>query len=73
MPAKFGYDTDDKWFRALGAYDDFNDMPLHATIYIDPAGRVLWKDVGYAPFMDLEFLAHETLRLRDLYPNPKAE
>ena len=30
---------------------------------VDPRGRVLWQDIGYEPFMDLEFLITETRRL----------
>ncbi|MFT4691292.1 MAG: peroxiredoxin/tetratricopeptide (TPR) repeat protein [Limisphaerales bacterium] len=62
FPAKFASDPKDQWFRQLGAYDEFNDMPLHATIHIGPTGRVLWKDVGYSPFTDLEFLIAEIQR-----------
>jgi len=69
FPARFAADPDEKWFHTVGAYDDFNEMPLHATIYIDPAGRELWKDVGYEPFMDISFLIAETIRLRAAYPN----
>lgn len=67
FPATFAADPEEERFRDIGAYDDFNDMPLHATIYVDPKGRVLWKDIGYEPFMDLEFFVAETLRLRRLY------
>lgn len=73
FPAVFGADPYEKHFRTIGAYDDFNDMPLHATIYIDPEGRMLWKDVGYEPFMEIEFFVKETLRLRRHYPATHSE
>lgn len=73
FPAKFGADPEEKWFRAIGAYDDFNDMPLHATVYVDPDGRVLWRDIGYEPFMDIPFFVAETQRLRRVYPPGKAD
>ncbi|MGB0578624.1 MAG: peroxiredoxin family protein [Limisphaerales bacterium] len=67
FPATFAADPDEKRFRKIGAYDDFNDMPLHATIYVDPKGRMLWKDIGYEPFMELEFLVAEIQWLRKIY------
>ena len=73
FPARFGSDEDETWFRQVGAYDDFNRMPLHATLYVDPAGRVLWKDVGLEPFADIEFFVAETLRLRSLFPLPETD
>jgi peroxiredoxin len=67
FPAKFASDPDDEWFRKLGAYDEFNDMPLHATICIGTTGRILWKDIGLAPFTDMDFLVAEFRRLEDRY------
>lgn len=73
FPATFGADPDEKWFKVIGAYDDFNDMPLHATIYLDPEGRMLWQDSGFEPFMDIEFFIDETKRLRRAYPSGEAD
>ena len=50
-------------FRAYGAYDDFERMPLHATFVIDGNGLVRWQDIGYEPFMDPDFVLSEARRL----------
>ncbi|MGI9241245.1 MAG: peroxiredoxin family protein [Verrucomicrobiales bacterium] len=68
LPARFGTDPDGQSFRALGAYDDFKDSVLHGVFYVDPKGRVLWRDSGVAPFMELDFMIEETRRLRTVYP-----
>lgn len=72
-PARFVADPDEKLFPQVGAYDDFTEMPLHATLYIDSARRELWKDIGYEPFMDIEFLLTEIRRLRTAYPPSQAD
>jgi peroxiredoxin len=50
-------------FRAAGAFDEFEKLPLHGTFLIDPAGRVRWQDVGSEPFKDPAFLLAEAKRL----------
>ncbi len=50
-------------FQAYRCYDDFESMPLHGTFLIDGDGRVRWQDIGYEPFMDIEFLLKESRRL----------
>ena len=49
-------------FRRYGAYDDFEDMPLHGTFLISPDRKVIWQDIGADPFMDAEFLLEEAKR-----------
>lgn len=39
------------------AYDDFEEMELHATILIDKEGKLRWSRIGGAPFEDMAFLA----------------
>jgi peroxiredoxin len=56
-------DKDYSAFRAAGAFDDFERIPLHATLLIDPAGRVRWQDIGAEPFKDPDFLLNEAKRL----------
>ena len=55
-------------FRAAGAFDDFERIPLHATILVDPAGRVRWQDLGAEPFKDPDFVLNEAKRLLKLKP-----
>lgn len=50
-------------FKAVDAWDDFENQPLHATILVDGAGRVRWQHNGYEPFMRPEFLLEEAARL----------
>ena len=50
-------------FKAYRAYDDFEHMPLHATVLVDGEGRIRWQDVSYEPFRDAKFLLEEAKRL----------
>ena len=45
------------------AYDDFEEMEIHATLLIDKEGKVRWSRMGGAPFEDLAFLVREIERL----------
>ena len=36
------------------------------TFLIDPDGRVLWQDISYEPFMDVDFALEESHRLLKL-------
>ena len=58
-------------FRALDAWDDFEDMPLHATGYVAADGRMRWQHSGYEPFMLPEFLLEEIERLNQLDGQPE--
>ena len=50
-------------FKAYRCFDDFEQQPLHGTFLLDSRGRVLWQDIGYEPFMDVEFVFQESQRL----------
>ena len=52
-----------KTFQAYRAYDDFESVPLHATVLIDAAGKVRWRNIGYEPFMAVDFLLDEAKRM----------
>jgi len=45
------------------AYDDFEEVELHATVLVDRSGGVHWLQVGGDPFMDFDFLEREVRRL----------
>jgi len=49
-------------FKASRAYDDFEDRPLHAMLFIDGAGFVRWQDIGFEPFRDAKFVLKEARR-----------
>jgi peroxiredoxin len=53
-------------FKAYRAYDDFEQRPLHATIFIDGEGLVRWQDIGFEPFRDARFVLNEASRLLSL-------
>jgi peroxiredoxin len=49
-------------FKDYRAYDDFENMPLHATYLIDAEGQVRWHDISFEPFSDANFLLEEAKR-----------
>lgn len=53
-------------FRALDAWDDFENKPLHATCFIDANGLMRWQHVSYEPFMLPDFLLKEIQRLQQM-------
>ncbi|MCA9193660.1 MAG: redoxin domain-containing protein [Planctomycetales bacterium] len=56
-------DSDLVAFKAFRCYDDFEHQPLHGTFLVDPLGRVLWQDISYEPFVDVDFALREAERL----------
>lgn len=59
-------DPELKTFRALTAYDDFEDQPLHAIVLVDPHGAVRYLKVSADPFLDVAFVKRELERLARL-------
>lgn len=58
--------ADKETFRAYRAWDDFEDVSLHAMAVVDAQGKLRWLDVSYEPFMDVKFVAQEAERLLGL-------
>lgn len=54
-------------FKQYHAFDDFENVPLHATFVIDGEGRIRWLDIGAEPFKNVDFVLKESERL--LFPN----
>jgi hypothetical protein len=50
-------------FKSYRCFDDFEGQPLHGTILVDSQGRIRWQDIGYEPFMEIDFLMDEAKRL----------
>ena len=50
-------------FKEYSAFDDFENAPLHGAFLIDGNGFVLWQDIGYEPFTNMDFLLKESRRL----------
>jgi peroxiredoxin len=49
----------------FAAYDDFEDMEIHATVLIDKMGRIHWGSIGGEPFTDMDFLGKQLKRMND--------
>jgi peroxiredoxin len=49
--------------RRFHAFDDFEEIELHATVLVDKDRRVHWARTGGAPFMDFDYLMTEARRL----------
>lgn len=60
-------DPENTVFREWGAFDDFEDEPMHGTFIIDTKGKVLWQDIGPEPFNDPMFVIKEGKRLMKLH------
>jgi peroxiredoxin len=54
-------------FRAFGAFDDFEEQPLHGTFLLDGRGRVIWQDISYEPFEKADWLLGEAQRLKKFW------
>ena len=63
MPFPILANPDLKTFKSWKAFDDFEDMALHGTFLVDPAGKLRWMDTGFAPFTDAKFVLGEAQRL----------
>jgi peroxiredoxin len=55
--------SDGAAFKAMDAWDDFENQPLHTTVLVDATGRMRWQHSGYEPFMRPDFLLEEAQRL----------
>jgi len=60
---RFMADPDRKNAKAFLAYDDFEEMEIHATILIDRQGRVHWASMGGEPFEKMDFLEKQLKRM----------
>jgi peroxiredoxin/tetratricopeptide (TPR) repeat protein len=49
--------------RRYGAWDEFEERPVHATFLIDPDGKVRWHRISSNPFRDIAFLKTELARV----------
>jgi len=66
MPIPLFADGAQSVFKSYRCWDDFENQPLHGTFLIDGQNRVRWQDIGYEPFMDIDFLLSESQRLLSL-------
>ena len=49
-------------FKQYRVMDDFENVPLHGTFFIDGAGLIRWHDISFEPFMDVDFVLKEARR-----------
>ena len=49
-------------FKRYGCIDA-SDSPLHGTFVLDRRGRVFWSDIGMEPYLDVERVLAELVRL----------
>jgi peroxiredoxin/tetratricopeptide (TPR) repeat protein len=66
---RFVSDPDRANAHRFSAYDDFEDMEIHATILIDKVGRIHWGSIGGEPFTDMNFLEKQLKRMNDSVRN----
>ena len=50
-------------FKRYGAYDDFENQPLHGIFLLDGDQRIRWQDISFRPFDQPEWLLEEARRL----------
>ena len=65
-------DQDLTAFKAMRCFDDFEKQPLHGLFLILPAKdggapRVCWQDIGFEPFMEIDFVLDEAGRAIKLH------
>ena len=56
-------DPERRVFADYRCIDDFEKIDLHGTFLLDADGLVRWQDIGYEPYMELDFLLKEAQRL----------
>ena len=66
FPFKVLADPDFSTFQKYGAFDHFENGPMHGTFLISSEGCVLWSDVGHQPFEYPRPLLQEAKRLISL-------
>jgi peroxiredoxin len=66
-------DPDLAVFRQYRCYDDFEKAALHGTFVVDRAGKIVWQDISYEPFMDVDFLIKESGRLLGTGSTPASQ
>lgn len=52
--------------KRFHSFDDFEEIELHSTIFIDRDGLIRWSRTGGDPFMELDFLLGEIHRVNEM-------
>jgi len=53
-------------FKRFGAFDDFENQPLHGSFLIDAEGNVRYQRISSQPFLEVEFIKAEAARVNGL-------
>ena len=53
-------------FKRFGAFDEFENQPLHGCFLIDAAGNVRYQRISADPFLEVEFIRAEAARVNGL-------
>jgi peroxiredoxin len=53
-------------FKRFGAFDDFENQPLHGCFLIDSEGNVRYQRISSDPFLEVEFIKAEAARVNGL-------
>lgn len=70
LPSTLLSDLNHAIARRYLAWDDFEEVPLHATFLIDRDGKVRWHRISADPFTDFAFLKEELARVNRLTARP---
>lgn len=62
-PFPFLSDASHEVAKNYKAWDEFENLEQHATVYITPEGKVWWFRTGSTPFTNMEFLKSEIERV----------
>lgn len=66
FPFPFLSDPDHRAAKLYKAFDEFENLELHTTVFITPEGKVWWFRTGSAPFSDMKFLKGEIARVNEI-------
>ena len=53
-------------FKEFGAFDDFENQPLHGCFLIDAEGNVRYQRISSEPFLEVDFIKAEAARVNGL-------
>jgi len=53
-------------FMRFGAFDEFENLPLHGCFLIDTEGNVRYQRISSEPFLEVEFIKAEAARVNGL-------
>lgn len=53
-------------FKQHQVFDDFEDLPLHGLFIIDANGMVRFQRISPDPFLDIDFVKAESIRIQNL-------